>query len=142
MKVPPLPEAYSKTRFPSFLRISLPDIDAAKAWVITYQLGGRNLSREQASYLRGVEYELRKNGQGGDKKAKSQKATLKKTASSLAGSHKVDRATIFRDAQFTRAVDTVAQAAGDDARQAILARDTKLAPASSECPSRSRRARV
>ena len=41
-------------------KISLPDRDAAKLWVIRNQLGRRNLTPGQASYLRGLEYEASK----------------------------------------------------------------------------------
>src|SRR5215813_1944670 len=37
--------------------ISLPDLDAAKAWIIGNQLGRRNLTSEQMSYFRGKQYE-------------------------------------------------------------------------------------
>ena len=36
--------------------ISLPGLDAAKAWMVRYQLGRRNLTPEQLSYLRGKQY--------------------------------------------------------------------------------------
>jgi hypothetical protein len=44
----------------SVRRLSLPDRQAAKRWVINNQLARRNLSPNQASYLRGLEYELSK----------------------------------------------------------------------------------
>jgi hypothetical protein len=39
---------------------SLPDLHAAKAWMIANQLGRRNLSPDQMSYFRGKQYEMRK----------------------------------------------------------------------------------
>ena len=41
-------------------RVRLPDRDAAKLWIIRNQLGRRNLTPDQASYLRGLEYEATK----------------------------------------------------------------------------------
>ena len=40
--------------------LSLPDLDAAKAWMIANQLGRRNLTPEQMSYYRGEQYNLEK----------------------------------------------------------------------------------
>jgi hypothetical protein len=48
------------------------------------------------------------------------------SAGELAKKHKVSERTIHRDAKFARAVDAIAEAAGPDARRAILARGTKL----------------
>ena len=48
------------------------------------------------------------------------------TASKLAAEHKVNERTIKRDAAFARAVDTIADVAGPEARQTILSRDTKV----------------
>jgi hypothetical protein len=70
----------------------------------------RNLSPEQASYLRGRQYELEKNGRGRPEGKRVQSAPLK-TAAKLALKHKVSQDTIKRDAQFARAVDTIAEAA-------------------------------
>jgi hypothetical protein len=47
----------------AFRTVEVPGIsdrDAAKAWILTNQLGRRNLRPEQAAYLRGKRYELEK----------------------------------------------------------------------------------
>jgi protein gp37 len=108
--------------------ISLADLDAAKAWMLQHQLGRRNLTPEQMSYLRGKEYELAKNGHGGDRKSSKSSPQNEdlKVSQQLADKHKVARATIERDATFAKAVDHVATAAGPEARHTLLARDTKL----------------
>jgi hypothetical protein len=49
--------------------LSLPSLDAAKAWMIANQLGRRNLSPEQMSYYRGEQYNLQKGRHGGDRKS-------------------------------------------------------------------------
>ena len=58
-------------------RVRLPDKTAAKLWVIRNQLGRRNLTPDQASYLRGLEYETAKQPYGGDRKSSAQNAHLK-----------------------------------------------------------------
>jgi len=90
--------------------ISLPGRDEARLWIIQHQLGRRNLTPDQASYLRGLEYrQTKKPSQrptGSHKQKGSQNATLiPKTAVGLAKKHGVDRATIIRDAAFAQAVD-------------------------------------
>lgn len=42
------------------VEVSLPDLDAAKAWMVRNQLGRRNLTPEQTSYWRGKQFELQK----------------------------------------------------------------------------------
>ena len=50
--------------------LSLPDLDAAKAWMIANQLGRRNLSPDQMTYFRGEQYKLQKNiSRGGGRPA-------------------------------------------------------------------------
>ncbi len=46
------------------VEIDLPDKEAAKEWIITNQLGRRNLTPMEASYYRGKLYESRKQRQG------------------------------------------------------------------------------
>ena len=114
-------------------------LDAAKAWMLKHQLGRRNLTPEQMSYLRGKAYQLQKhvasNTQGINQhtEAKSKSCTYPQetekqqdTAKKLAAEHKVSRQTIHNDATFATAVDRVTIAVGLDAKHAILARDTKL----------------
>jgi hypothetical protein len=113
--------------------VSLPDLDAAKLWMIAHQLGRRNLTPEQMSYLRGKLYEFRKGSRGGDRKSKGKTyplIPLEDTASTLAAEHNVSAKTIKNDAAFARAVDDIAAAVGGEegqgVRQAILARATKV----------------
>ena len=42
------------------VEVDLPDKEAAKEWIITNQLGRRNLTPQEASYYRGKLYESRK----------------------------------------------------------------------------------
>jgi len=102
--------------------------DAAKQWMLAHQLGRRNLTPEQVSYLRGKQYQA----QRGDKKdnlvqnkPNGNSFRSDDTAKALATEHKVTDRTIRNDSSFATAVDTVA-AAVPGAKQALLARDTKV----------------
>jgi hypothetical protein len=114
--------------------VSLAGLDAAKAWMIANQLGRRNLSREQASYLRGAQYTLQKHLSRGGGDHRSPDATDQKvhsepfddTATRLAKDYKVSRSTIKRDGAYADAIDTLADTLGPDVRQTILARETNI----------------
>jgi hypothetical protein len=109
--------------------LSLPSLDAAKMWMITHQLGRRNLTHEQMSYFRGKQYELQKRvGFKGNQHTTASGKICQKhdTAQALAVQHHVAEKTIRNDAAYAKAVDALADVAGPDARQAILARDTKV----------------
>jgi protein gp37 len=108
------------------ITVSLPDLDAAKAWMLKHQLGRRNLTPEQISYLRGKQRQLMgQKGAGRPGKKLAQNA-LNKTDKQLAEENKVDVATIKRDDALAKAVDTIA-AVAPEAKQTLLARDTKVA---------------
>jgi len=92
------------------LEIDLPDRDAAFNWIIDNQLGRRNLTPDQASYLRGKRYEReeRQDGGHGDQKSEYQNDTpIPDTAARIAAQTGVSAPTIKRDAQFARAVDAL-----------------------------------
>ena len=82
------------------------DREAAKSWMINNQLGRRNLTPEQQSYLRGKRYEAEKQRHGGDRKSSSQNANLK-TSDALAAAYSVSKDTIIRDARFARGLDLI-----------------------------------
>jgi hypothetical protein len=109
--------------------VSLPDLDAAKEWVIANQLGRRNLSPEQMRYYRGEQYNLQKR-QGARTDLTSDHDDLKSqnTAARLAKEHKVSEPTIKRDGAYATAVETLATLLGPEVRQAILAGDYPLVP--------------
>lgn len=108
--------------------VSLPNLAAAKAWMLAHQLGRRNLTAEQMSYLRGKHREFVGQQPGGDRRSEKSLAQneLLKSDEALAAEHKVGVATLKRDTAFARSVDTIAEAAGPGVRQDILARDTKM----------------
>jgi Family of unknown function (DUF6011) len=120
--------------------LSLPDMDAARLWMIQNQLGRRNLTPQQMSYYRGEQYNLQKQRHGGDRKSdisSTQNGNLilgdavlpdgspphnedVKTVDRLAAEHGVSRNTIARDGAYAAAVEILATALGPDARQAML----------------------
>jgi hypothetical protein len=106
--------------------------EEAKQWIITNQLGRRNLTAEQSSVLRGMKYNARKQAQGGDRKSeesKDQNDLLISTAEQLAEEFKVGEATIKRDGKFAEAVETITENCGHEARKLILDRDVKASRA-------------
>jgi phage N-6-adenine-methyltransferase len=108
-------------------RMSLPDLDAAKAWIIAHQLGRRNLTPEQMSYYRGEQYNLQKRqGSRTDLTSDHTDTKSRNTAQVLAAQHHVSEPTIKRDGAYAAAVETLAAVLGAEARQAILARDLQL----------------
>ncbi len=94
-------------------------------WIITNQLGRRNLTEEQKAYLRGKRYRAeqgnqRDNLRRGSESPKDQNDPSGDTAERIAAELHVGSATVKRDAKFADAVDAVAEAAGPDAKAAIL----------------------
>ena len=81
------------------------DMSEVKDWMVSNQLGKRNITEETKSYLRGMRYNQEKGKRGGDKKSKGQSDRLINTSDSLADTYKVSEKTIRRDAQYTDAID-------------------------------------
>jgi uncharacterized protein DUF6011 len=107
--------------------LSLPDLDAAKLWMIANQLGRRNLSLNQMSYYRGEQYNLQKRqGKRTDLTSRHNGEKFTSPAATLAAIHKVGERTIERDGAYATAVETLAEVLGPDARKAILAGDLGL----------------
>lgn len=85
------------------------DLDAVKDWMIDNQLGRRNLTSEQTSYLRGMRYNLEKQEKGGYDKVKSKGQNDLLTAERLAEEYQVSGKTIKRDAQFARGLEKLGE---------------------------------
>jgi DNA N-6-adenine-methyltransferase Dam len=107
--------------------VSLPDLDAAKTWLISHQVGRRNLARHQLAYFRGSLY-LRQKQQGRRSDLTSAQFEQKSldTATVLGQQFSVSAATIRRDGNYAAAVDALTQAIGPTARQVLLAREWHL----------------
>ncbi len=87
--------------------VALESRDDALRWIINNQLGRRNLTPEQKSYLRGQRYNLEKRqGERTDLTSgeNPQKCT---TAEVLAEEYRVDESTIRQDGQFAEGLDGV-----------------------------------
>jgi ParB-like chromosome segregation protein Spo0J len=85
--------------------------DDAKTWMVLNQLGRRNLSPENQSYLRGLQYIQRKaQGKRTDLTSDHFDPKLKSvnTAAQLAKEFNVSEATIKRDAEYARGIDLLA----------------------------------
>lgn len=83
-------------------------------WIINNQLGKRNVTPEQASYLRGRKYNREKQAHGGQIPGTREQnvPSIKDTAEALAEHFKVSDMTIKRDGQFAEAVDKIAETVG------------------------------
>lgn len=104
------------------VEIELPNKEAVKEWIITNQLGRRNLTEQEASYYRGKLYSARKQNHGGQtpKKGSVQNALSLRTAEQIGKEYGVSKDTVKRDEQFSQAVDKVAEEVGEEAKRAIL----------------------
>ena len=109
--------------------LAFEDCNQVLAWIAEHQRARRNLTPEELSYLRGKRYEATKSQHGGDRKgdgSSAQSAHLidrGRAADRLAAESNVNQATIRRDAEFARAVDTIGHKAGRTARERVLAGD-------------------
>lgn len=95
------------------LSFELDDRDAVRKWILTNQLGRRNLSIVHASYLRGSLYKLIRQSNGGNRRGMNQGAT---TQDLLAEKFCVSPSTIRNDVQVADALDEMTP----DARAFVL----------------------
>jgi len=102
------------------VEIELQDKEAMKEWIIKNQLGRRNLTEQEVSYYRGKLYESRKRqGERTDLTCAKNLHKLK-TADVIGKEYGVTGTTVRNDAQFSLAVDKVAEEVGEEAKRAIL----------------------
>jgi hypothetical protein len=102
--------------------------------MIANQLGLRNLSAKQISYLRGMQQQREKqtvaNPDGSNQyievKPQNEVQPLENTAARLAKQYGVSKATIERDVEYTKAVDAIVAATAPEVQQQILGSDSKL----------------
>jgi phage N-6-adenine-methyltransferase len=111
--------------------LNLEDEQAAFYWIIRNQLSRRNVTPEQASYLRGKRYLAEKKEQGGrlDRSFGVEKVSTPKTSERLADEYQVSDRTIRNDARFASSIDNLALEFGEDTKQDILRRDSGLTKA-------------
>lgn len=112
--------------------LDLAERDEVINWIIAKQLGRRNLTDEQKSYLRGKRYNAEKKPEGnatgfnGKRERAQNEHVPLRTRDRLAKEYGVGRATIERDVRFANAVDAIAEKEGDEARQRILSGQSGL----------------
>jgi hypothetical protein len=109
--------------------ISLPDMHAAQVWMLDNQLGRRNLTEKQMSYLRGMRMELEKQDKLANLKqgnSKPQNEVSEKTAVKLADQYKVSRATIERDATYASDINAIAAATDTQGARIVVETEGKL----------------
>lgn len=97
--------------------IDLESREDAINWIIANQLGRRNLTEEQKSYLRGKRYII-------DKQSKISTKT-RGIGPRLAQEYHVDPQTIYNDRDFATAVDTLESQVRQDIRDTILRRQDR-----------------
>ena len=111
-------------------RIELEDFEAVKDWMLSLQLGRRNLTPNQLSYLRGLQYNREKSGIGrpiGWSKDKSDNLSeLNTTAERLAKKHGVTSRTIERDMLYAKGLDLLSESKPTYKRE-ILSGKRKIA---------------
>ena len=113
----------------------------AMNWMILNQVGRRNLSPEQLSYLRGKLYLNHKKSHGGNRNPSGRKGKESsgkndpssqsyprklKTSENFAKELKVSEKTVRNNANFAEAVDSIEQQIGTAAKQKILQRGTNI----------------
>jgi hypothetical protein len=120
----------------SYVTESVPLIDRAAAidWMIANQLGRRNLSAAQVSYLRGRQQHQEKkiitnpdgSNQYNEVEGHFDPQPHESTAAKLAKEHGVSERTIKRDADYAKAVDAIVAATAPEVQQQLLGIDSKL----------------
>ena len=104
--------------------VDFADFEAVKDWMLVNQLGRRNLTNEQRSYLRGVRYNREKARHGGDRRSSNQNDNLK-TSERLAREYGVGEATIQRDSDLALGIDRIGQDSPNLKRE-VLAGQVKI----------------
>ena len=101
---------------------------AARRWIDDNQRGRRNLTREETVYHVGRRYIEMKLPLGGDRRSGRSIARNRQlnSADLLAKQFKLASSTVRAAADYAAAVDRIAQACGDGARQLILGGDSGL----------------
>jgi hypothetical protein len=100
--------------------LSLPSSEAAINWIINNQLGRRNLTPEQQSYLRGKRYNLEKKAEGRPEKLTDNQQVSGATHERLGKEYGVAPSTIQADGQFAAALDTLEDQVSPGIRESVL----------------------
>ncbi len=112
-------------------RVNLLHFDSykeVKEYMINNQLGRRNLTREQASFLRGMRYQYEKAERGKydrNQKPQNEDNDHLRTSERLASAYKVSKNTIERDAEFALGLEKIGKA-NTELKRNILAGNIKV----------------
>ncbi|HRW98318.1 MAG TPA: hypothetical protein P5280_02450 [Cyclobacteriaceae bacterium] len=109
-----------------FKKVDFKNDEDVRDWMVKNQLGRRNLSQEQQSYLRGLRYN-REKSQGKRTDLTSDQNDLKSSSTSqlLASEYNVSEATIKRDGEFAAGVEAIAKG-NPELKKSILLGKSKL----------------
>jgi hypothetical protein len=113
----------------SIEEISLPDRDAALAWIEDNQLGRRNLTPDQFRYYLGRKYErAKKQGFKGNQWTENavRQNDGNHTAQKIAQEHGTSPRTVERAADYSKNLDTVSEMVGDNFKQDVLSGKEKV----------------
>jgi hypothetical protein len=103
-------------------------LEDVKNWMINNQLGKRNLTEQQKSYLRGIRYQNEKKGVGGSGKnqySNDDNLTTLRTTEKLADLYQVSPKTIERDAKFATGLNLLVEE-NNDLKHQILTKQVKV----------------
>lgn len=110
--------------------MDFPDKWAAFEWMYKKQLGRRNLTEEQKTYMIGKVYEARKNTKGGDRRSddfsndqnehlKNRNEIKQGTAGQIGKEYGIGGATVRRAEQFAKGVDAVREVSTEAAEKIL-----------------------
>jgi hypothetical protein len=103
------------------VEVSLPDMHAAKSWMIDNQLGRRNLTEGQMSYLRGERYKLEKQGVGRPERQCGQNDhNSERTVEKLSAQYRRSPKTIQRDAAYASDINKIAAVADTQGARIVM----------------------
>ncbi|MEM1136184.1 MAG: hypothetical protein AAGI07_10115 [Bacteroidota bacterium] len=108
------------------------NFEAVKDWMLQNQLGRRNLTNEQRSYLRGLRYNREKAKHGGDRKSSGQNDPMPqglRFSEYLSKEFGVGEKTIRRDADFAMGIEFIGEK-NPDLKKEVLAGKAKIKKAS------------
>ncbi len=106
----------------------------AKRWIISTQIGRRQLSHEETAYYRGLQHNLEKSVKGTNNQyvkrrekshGETSHAASTDTAQRIADQHNVSRASVLRASNYATAVDRIGSAS-PDAKKLILKGDSNI----------------
>lgn len=102
------------------VRRSFPDRDVAIEWVLQNQLGRRNLTDNQRTYLLGKLYEARKKKEGRPEKlGQNVPVSVERTSKQIAAELDVNEKTVRRAAEFAHSIDSLAEVDPEIKRAAL-----------------------